>query len=87
MNADGPTDVALAAAASVVGEGALNPAMPATGGGEDFAYMLKQKQGAFIRIGNGPSSGVHTPTFDFNDEAIPYGVAYWVELVKQELKL
>jgi hippurate hydrolase len=87
VNADGPTDVALAAAASVVGEGAVNPAMPATGGGEDFAYMLKQKQGAFIRIGNGPSSGVHTPTFDFNDEAIPYGVAYWVELVKQELKL
>jgi hippurate hydrolase len=88
MNADEQTDVAIAAASAVVGAAAVNPAIPQTGGGEDFAYMLKQKQGAFIRIGNGEaSSGVHTPKFDFNDEAIPYGVAYWVELVKQELKL
>ena len=88
VNADEQTDVAIAAASAVVGATAVNPAMPPTGGGEDFAYMLKQKQGAFIRIGNGEgSSGVHTPKFDFNDEAIPYGVAYWVELVRQELKL
>ena len=88
VNADAPTDVALAAAAAVVGTEAVNAAMPQTGGGEDFAYMLKQKHGAFIRVGNGEASaGVHTPMFDFNDAAIPYGVAYWVELVKQELKL
>jgi amidohydrolase len=87
VNADEPTDVAIAAASAVAGAEAVNKQMPPTGGGEDFAYMLKQKPGAFIRIGNGDSSGVHTPTFDFNDEAIPYGVAYWVELVKQELKL
>ncbi len=87
-NADEPTDMAIAAAAAIVGAEAVNPNMPQTGGGEDFAYMLRQKQGAFIRIGNGEaSSGVHTPKFDFNDAAIPYGVAYWVELVKQELKL
>jgi hippurate hydrolase len=88
LNADEQTDVAIAAASAVVGIAAVDPAIPPTGGGEDFAYMLKQRHGAFIRIGNGEaSSGVHTPTFDFNDEAIPYGVAYWVELVKQELKL
>ncbi len=88
VNADEPTDVAIAAASAVVGNAAVNPNIPATGGGEDFAYMLKQRQGAFIRIGNGEASaGVHTPLYDFNDEAIPYGVAYWVELVKQELRL
>jgi amidohydrolase len=88
INADEPTDVAIAAASAVVGNAAVNPNIPATGGGEDFAYMLKQRQGAFIRIGNGEASaGVHTPLYDFNDEAIPYGVAYWVELVKQELRL
>ncbi len=88
VNADEPTDVAIAAASAVVGDAAVNPNIPATGGGEDFAYMLKQRQGAFIRIGNGEASaGVHTPLYDFNDEAIPYGVAYWVELVKQELRL
>jgi hippurate hydrolase len=88
VNAEEQTDVAVATASAVVGAAAVNPAIPPTGGGEDFAYMLKQKQGAFIRIGNGEGSpGVHTPKFDFNDEAIPYGVAYWVELAKQELKL
>lgn len=88
VNADEPTDVAIAAASAVVGNAAVNPNIPATGGGEDFAYMLKQRHGAFIRIGNGEASaGVHTPLYDFNDEAIPYGVAYWVELVKQELRL
>ncbi len=87
-NADEPTDMAIAAASAIVGAEAVNPNMPQTGGGEDFAYMLRRKQGAFIRIGNGEgSAGVHTPKFDFNDAAIPYGVAYWVELVKQELKL
>ncbi len=88
VNSDEPTDVAIAAASAVVGEAAVNPNIPATGGGEDFAYMLRQRQGAFIRIGNGEASaGVHTPLYDFNDAAIPYGVAYWVELVKQELHL
>jgi hippurate hydrolase len=46
--------------------------------------------GAFIFIGNGVAEsglthGVHTPHYDFNDEIIPFGVAYWVSLVKQEL--
>lgn len=87
VNAEEPTDSAIAAAAAIVGAERVNPALPATGGGEDFAYMLKQKQGAFIRIGNGAdSAGVHTPKFDFNDDAIPFGVAYWVELVRQELR-
>lgn len=88
INADEPTDAAIAAAGAVVGADAVDAALPPTGGGEDFAYMLREKQGAFIRIGNGAdSAGVHTPKFDFNDEAIPYGVAYWVELVRHELKL
>lgn len=87
-NAPRETATAIAAASAVVGAAAVDPAIPPTGGGEDFAYMLKQRPGAFIRIGNGEaSSGVHTPKFDFNDDAIPYGVAYWVELVRQELGL
>ena len=88
VNADEPTDVAISVATAVVGTVAVNPNIAQTGGGEDFAYMLRQRQGAFIRIGNGETSaGVHTPKFDFNDDAIPFGVAYWVELVKQELRL
>ena len=51
-------------------------------GGEDFSYMLEQRPGAFIFVGNGESAGLHNPSYDFNDEAIPYGASYWVRLVE-----
>jgi len=58
-------------------------------GGEDFSLMLQAKPGAFMFMGigaGGPSSeGLHTPTYDFNDDAIPLGVSYWLSLVRQEL--
>jgi hippurate hydrolase len=84
------TDSAAAAAAAVVGEAAVNAKLPPTGGGEDFAFMLQEKPGSFIFLGNGirpdgSSPGVHTPHYDFNDDAIPYGIAYWAELVRREL--
>ena len=85
INHDVETDTAKAVADSVGGAGAVKPMRPTTGG-EDFAFMLEQRPGAFIMLGNGPGSGVHTPTFDFNDEAIPFGVGYWVSLVRQELR-
>ncbi|MNF19095.1 N-acetyldiaminopimelate deacetylase [compost metagenome] len=53
--------------------------------GEDFSYMLKERPGAFIFIGNGETAGLHNPAYDFNDEVIPYGVSYWVRLVEQRL--
>ena len=86
------TDAAVAAAAAVVGEAAVDADLPATGGGEDFAFMLRKKPGAFIFMGNGTEAeggdvGVHKPDYDFNDKAIPYGVSYWVQLVRQELSL
>jgi hippurate hydrolase len=54
--------------------------------------MLEAKPGAFIFVGNGVAPdgkvhGLHTPMFDFNDEAIPVGSAYWVRLVQEELRL
>ena len=54
----------------------------ATMGGEDFSYMLQARPGAYIFLGNGPSSELHTDTYDFNDEVIPAGVSYWVKLVE-----
>lgn len=57
-------------------------------GAEDFAYFLQHKPGAYIWIGNGPGEGgctLHNPHYDFNDEIIPVGVAYWVELVCRAL--
>ncbi len=86
------TVTAAAAASTLVGKGAVETnAQPITGG-EDFAFMLQAKPGAFIFIGNGTgpdgvAHGLHTPKYDFNDEVIPLGAAWWVSLVQQELSL
>ena len=54
-------------------------------GAEDFAFMLKERPGAFIFVGNGDSAGLHHPAYDFNDEAIPVGTSYWVRLAETAL--
>ncbi|MFC4166167.1 M20 aminoacylase family protein [Teichococcus aestuarii] len=83
------TALAASAAASLVGAGMVQDDAPPVTGGEDFAYMLERKPGAFIFMGQGAggatAEGLHTPTYDFNDDAIPYGAGYWVSLVQQEL--
>ena len=57
-------------------------------GAEDFAFMLNEKPGAYIWMGNGPREGgcmLHNPHYDFNDEALPIGASYWAELVETRL--
>jgi len=65
-------------------------------GGEDFAYMLQAKPGAYIFIANGEGGHrdvghgggpctLHNPSYDFNDALIPLGATYWVELARQWL--
>ena len=79
------TDAATSAARAVAGAAAVDADAEPTTGGEDFAAMLEARPGAFLFVGNGTSPGVHTPMFDFNDELLPIGAAYWVRLVQQEL--
>jgi hippurate hydrolase len=47
--------------------------------------MLNARPGAFIFIGNGNSSELHSDTYDFSDEVIPIGVSYWARLVETAL--
>ena len=57
-------------------------------GAEDFAYFLLEKPGAYVWVGNGPGEGgcmLHNPNYDFNDEVLPAGVAYWCALVQRLL--
>lgn len=83
------TEVALAAAAEVAGAEKVDGMPPLITGGEDFSLMLQARPGAFMFMGQGAggasSEGLHTPTYDFNDDAIPVGVRYWVSLVEKEL--
>ncbi|MGE4326178.1 MAG: M20 aminoacylase family protein [Pseudodonghicola sp.] len=84
-NHDAETDHAIAAAQSVSGEAAVITELPPTMGGEDFSFMLEARPGAFIAIGNGDSATLHHPAYDFDDEAIPFGLSYWVKLVESRL--
>lgn len=65
----------------------VTSSMPSVGSEsvEDFAYMLEARPGALIYLGNGSTARLHHPAYDFNDEALPYGIGYWVNLVETTL--
>jgi hippurate hydrolase len=90
INSVEQTSIAVEAAALTVGRDNVDPNTPPLTGAEDFAFMLEKKPGAYIMIGNGGTEeggcqNVHTPLYDFNDEILTTGAAYWVNLVQLEL--
>ena len=52
---------------------------------EDFAFLLEQRPGAFIFVGNGPSAPLHSPRYDFNDAIIAPAAAFWAALAERFL--
>ncbi|MGN6583305.1 MAG: M20 aminoacylase family protein [Rhizobiaceae bacterium] len=75
----------IAAAATRAAAGDIDTDCPCVMGSEDFAYMLEKRPGAIVWLGNGDTPDLHHPSYDFNDTALPYGIRYWLELVKQRL--
>ena len=53
--------------------------------GEDFSYMLNQRPGAYIMLGNGDGPTVHHPMYNFNDDAIPAGCSWYAEMIETRL--
>ena len=88
VNAVRETEIAAAVLEKMVGrENVLYDLQP-TMGAEDFSFMLNAKPGCYVWIGNGPGDGgcmLHNPKYDFNDEVIPIGSSYWVQLVEHVL--
>ena len=73
---------------AVLGAGRVARDVEPSLGAEDFAFMLNEKPGAYMWIGNGPREGgcmLHNPNYDFNDEVLPLGATYWAELVETRL--
>ena len=58
---------------------------PLVMGGEDFAFMLEERPGAYILVGNGDTASVHHPEYNFTDDAIPAGCSWWAEIVEQRM--
>lgn len=79
------TILAADVAAAIVGDDKVDRDTRPSMGGEDFSYMLEARPGSFIYLGNGGSAPLHHPTYDFNDDAIPYGISYWIALAEGAL--
>jgi amidohydrolase len=88
INETEATKAAARAAADVSGvEKIITDPTPSMGS-EDFAFMLNEKPGCYVWIGNGPVEGgcmLHNPNYDFNDDILAIGASYWARLVELEL--
>jgi amidohydrolase len=72
----------------VLGKGNVVTDAEPTMGGEDFSYMLQERPGAYVFLGQGGGPGgcfLHNPNFDFNDEVIPLGAGYMAALAEEAL--
>jgi amidohydrolase len=88
MNEAKQTALAATAAADVAGEENVATDSEPSLGSEDFAYMLEEKPGCYLFIGNGSGKGgcvIHNPGYDFNDDILALGASYWVRLTEQFL--
>jgi amidohydrolase len=82
VNHEEHTAYAAEAARAVSGDCSEAPLVM---GGEDFAFMLEERPGAYILVGNGDTAMVHHPLYNFNDEAIPAGCSWWAEIVERRM--
>ncbi|MCT8159685.1 M20 aminoacylase family protein [Pseudoruegeria sp. SHC-113] len=82
VNSEAETEFAAEVARKV--SGGCDDA-PLVMGGEDFAYMLEERPGAYILVGNGDTAAVHHPEYNFNDDAIPAGCSWWAEIVESRM--
>jgi amidohydrolase len=77
--------VAREAAEAVIGPGNIDANPTPSMGAEDFAFMLRERPGCYVWLGNGSADNglnLHSPHYDFNDDALPIGVSYWVSLAR-----
>jgi amidohydrolase len=97
INSAAETAFAADVLRSIVGEEGVDAQVEPTMTAEDFAYMLQEKPGCYVFIGNGEgdhrSAGhglgpcnLHNPSYDFNDALLPIGATYWVRLAETFLK-
>lgn len=79
------TEQAAAVCDEIVGTENVDRAPPLIMASEDFSFMLDQVPGCYVNIGNGGTPEVHSPSYDFNDAALPYGARFFARLVERRL--
>ncbi len=91
------TEFAIGVMRAIVGTDKVDTDTEPTMGAEDFAYMLQEKPGCYVFIGNGDGThrqadhglgpcNLHNPSYDFNDDLLPIGASYWVRLAETYLR-
>jgi hippurate hydrolase len=96
INHEHETQFAIGVMQDLVGTDKVNTRIDPTMGAEDFAFMLQEKPGCYVFLGNGDGDHrsvghgmgpchLHNPSYDFNDALIPVGVNYWVALAQKYL--
>lgn len=96
INHEQETAFAIDVMQSVVGSAQVISNIEPTMGAEDFAFMLQEKPGCYVFIGNGDGAhrplghglgpcNLHNPSYDFNDDLLPIGASYWVRLAEEFL--
>ncbi len=96
INHQAETEFAANVMRAVAGEQNVNTHVEPTMGAEDFAFMLQEKPGCYVFIGNGDGDhrdgghglgpcNLHNPSYDFNDALLPIGATYWVKLAEAYL--
>lgn len=82
VNHERETAFAADVARAIVGHDKVDDKHPPLMGAEDFSYMLEERPGAYIFVGNGDTSACHHPAYDFDDTASLYGTSFWARLVE-----
>ncbi len=88
VNDEDATTLAVRAATATAGDAKVREMHAPTMGGEDFAFMLNAKQGAYLMLGAARGPGekqLHNPGYDFNDDILPIGASWWATLVEQQM--
>ena len=96
INHQQEVDFAVSVITDLVGAGHVDTQIDPTMGAEDFAFMVLEKPGCYVFLGNGDGDHravghgmgpcqLHNPSYDFNDALIPIGVSYWVKLAQRFL--
>jgi hippurate hydrolase len=83
VNDPAKTEFAVGVAEDIAGKDAVDGSSWKEMGAEDFSYMLEERPGAYLFLGQGEAAGLHHPAFNFNDEAAPYGASFFARLVER----
>ena len=85
VTANHPEQTVHAAEAARAVSGRVVTDMAPMMGGEDFSYMLLERPGAYIFLGNGDTAMIHHPAYNFDDDAIPFGSSWYAQMVESRM--